>query len=163
MLLSGQMGETYEGFINTRQDLIERNMTLGQFMTYFKIYCNDFLFIVLQPGSQYIIQTMKLSYLEDYNELAHISLSLTNDGNGKKTRSLIDNEVMKQGTHAYLRIPEDMVNEDWFSYLEEKHNTVWYRSSETVLSENPHVYWLSKKKWPLNEQLNLHMLNYQEV
>ena len=39
VLLSGQMGETYDGFINTRQDLIESNMTLGQVMPYFMIFC----------------------------------------------------------------------------------------------------------------------------
>ena len=37
VLLQGQMGETYEGFINTRQDLIESNMILGPVMTYSKI------------------------------------------------------------------------------------------------------------------------------
>ena len=161
MLLSGQMGETYEGFINTRQDLIERNMTLGQFMTYFKIYCNDFLFIVLQPDGQWLIDVMGDSQLEDYKKLADISLSLDNDYGWVKTDSLIDNEVMKHGTHAHVTITEDIINT--YSDLEEKHNTVWYRSSETVLSENPYNHWLSKKKWPLNEQLNLHMLNYQEV
>ena len=104
---------------------------------------------------------MRYSQLEDYNKLADISLSLDNDYDEVKTDSLIDNEVMRHGTHAYAYVPEDIIN--IYSYLEEKHNTVWYRSTETVLSENPHSNWLSKKKWPINEQLNLHMLNYQEV
>ena len=37
VLLQGQMGNTYDGFINTREDLIERNMTLGQVSKYFMI------------------------------------------------------------------------------------------------------------------------------
>ena len=104
---------------------------------------------------------MRYSQLEDYNKLADISLSLDNDYDEVKTDSLIDNEVMKHGTHAYASVNEDIIY--WYPHLEEKHNTVWYRSSETVLSEYPYSNWMSKKKWPLNEQLNLHMLNYQEV
>ena len=161
MLLQGQMGDTYDGFINTRQDLIEKNMTLGQVMTYFKIYCNDFLFIVLQPDGQWIIDVMRDSQLEDYNKLADISLSLDNDWDYVKTDSLRDNEVMRLRTHATAATNEDIINS--YSLLEAKHNTLWYRSTETVMSEYPYSNWLSKKKWPLNEQLNLHMLNYQEV
>ena len=104
---------------------------------------------------------MRNSKHGEYNKLADISLSLDNDWDGKKTNSLVDNEVMRHGTYAIARAIEDIFQD--YSHLEEKHNTVWYRSTETVLSENPHTNWLSKKKWPLNEQLNLHMLNYQEV
>ena len=104
---------------------------------------------------------MRYSQLEDYNKLADISLSLDNDYDWVKTDSLIDNEVMKHGTHAYRSVNEDIIK--YYSHLEKKHDTVWYSSSETVLSEYPYQNWLSKKKWPLNEQLNLHMLNYQEV
>ena len=103
---------------------------------------------------------MRDSQLEEYNNLADISLSLDNDYDWEKTDSLIDNEVMKHGTHAFAYVNEVIIG---YSHLEEKHNTVWYRSTETLLSEYPHSNWLSKKKWPLNEELNLHMLNYQEV
>ena len=163
-MLQGQMGKTYDGFINTRRDLIESYMTLGQFMTYLMIYCNFFPFIVLPPGGQWMIREMRYSQLEEYNKLADITLSLDNDATDydvAETYSLIDNEVMKHGTHAYAYGTEEIINR--YSHLEEKHNTVWYRSSETVLSEYPYTNWLSKKKWPLNEELNLHMLNYQEV
>ena len=37
VLLQGQMGDTYDGFIDTRQDLIESDMTLGQVLKYFMI------------------------------------------------------------------------------------------------------------------------------
>ena len=161
MLLTGQMGETYDGFINTRQDLIESNMTLGQVITSFMICCNDMLFTVLNPDSQALIYLMRVSQHEDYNKLADISLSLDNDPDWVKTDSLIENGVMRLGTHAIARINADIINR--YSHLEEKHNTVWYRSSETVLSEYPYHNWLSKKKWPLNEELNLHIMRYQEV
>ena len=46
---------------------------------------------------------------------------------------------------------------------ETEYNPRWYRSRDTVLSEHPHSNWLSKKLWPLNEQLNIHILKYQEV
>ena len=61
MLLQGQMGDTYEGFIDTRQDLIESNMTLGKVMTYFMICQNDFIFIVLYSDTQWMIEEMRLS------------------------------------------------------------------------------------------------------
>ena len=96
--------------------------------------------------------------LEDYNQLAEITLSLEN---WAETNKLVANEVMNLRTHAYAYTKEYIIK--YNSDLEKKHDTVWYRSSETILSENPHTNWLSKKKWPLNEQLNLHMLNYQEV
>ena len=108
-----------------------------------------------------MINEMRISQHEDYNKLADISLSLHNDYDGIKTMSLIDSEVMSHGTHAFRAVNEDIINRH--SDLEEKHNTLWYRSTETVWSENPTYHWLSKKKWPLSEQLNLHMLNYQEV
>ena len=104
---------------------------------------------------------MRDSPQEDYNRLADISLTLDNDWDLTKTDSLVDSEVMRQRTYAFRAAPESIIND--YSHLEEKHNTVWYRGSETVLSEYPHSNWLSKKTWPLNEQLNLHMLNYQEV
>ena len=70
---------------------------------------------------------------------------------------------MRLGTHATVSTNQDILNNPHYSSLGDKHNTVWYRSTETVMSEYPHRNWLSKKKWPLSEQLNLHMLNYQEV
>ena len=108
-----------------------------------------------------MIAEMSRSPLEDYNKLADISLSLDNDLDHAKTESLIENEVLRHGTHAYRSTNENIINYD--SHLEEKHKTVWYRSTETVLSENPYNHWLSKKKWPLNEELNLHIMQYQEV
>ena len=98
---------------------------------------------------------------QEYKKLADISLSIDNDEWYHKTDHLRENEVLKLGTHATLAENQDIINR--YSRYEEKHNTVWYRSKETVMSEYPHNNWLSKKKWPLSEQLNLHMLNYQEV
>ena len=104
---------------------------------------------------------MRRSQLEEYNKLADISISFDNDESKHKTDQLRENEVIKLGTHATVSVNQHIIK--YYSHYAEKHNTVWYRSSETVLSEYPHSNWLSKKKWPLNEQLNLHMLNYQEV
>ena len=127
-------------------------------MPYFIICCNNFLFIVLTPNQHWVIEMMRKLPLEDYNQLAEITLSLEN---WAETNKLVANEVMNLRTHAYAYTKEYIIK--YYSDLEKKHDTVWYRSSETILSENPHTNWLSKKKWPLNEQLNLHMLNYQEV
>ena len=91
--------------------------------------------------------------------MADNSLSLYNWG---QTKKLIRNEVFRDGTHALLSLNEVIINTE-LSDLEEKHGYSWYRSTETVLSESPYLHWISKKKWALNEQLNLHMMNYQEV
>ena len=104
---------------------------------------------------------MRNSPLEEYHKLADISLSLDNDPYGVKTESLIEDGLFIHGTHAFTTRNEHVIN--FYSHWEKKHNTFWYRSSETFMSEIPYVSWLSKRKWPLNEQLNLHMLNYQEV
>ena len=106
---------------------------------------------------------MRNSPVEEYNKLADISISLDDEPTWPWTISLVENEVFRKKTHAYATTNERIINFNFWSDLEEKHNTVWYRSTETVMSENPHLNWLSKKKWPLNEELNLHMLNYQEV
>ena len=98
--------------------------------------------------------------MEEHNKLADISLSLDDEIDWPRTISLVENEVFRDGTHAFRTTNEGI---KYWSHLEEKHKTLWYRSTETVMSEYPHLNWLSKKKWPLNEELNLHMLNYQEV
>ena len=104
---------------------------------------------------------MREAQMEDYNKLADISLSMDNDPGYVKTDSLIENGVLRHGTHALIETPGTVTND--YSYMQEKHNILWYRGTEHVVSENPFLNWLSKKKWPLSEQLNLHMLNYQEV
>ena len=96
-----------------------------------------------------------------YNKLADITISLDNDWDAVKTNALIENKVIRDGTYAFAAVNEDILN--FYSHLEDKHRTHWYRGTGTILSEYPYLNWLSKKKWPLNEQLNLHMMNYQEV
>ena len=96
-----------------------------------------------------------------YNQLADITISLDNDWDGKKTDKLVENKVIRDGTHAFANSNEDLLQ--FYSHLEDKHKTHWYRGTGTILSEYPYYNWLSKKKWPLNEELNLHIMRYQEV
>ena len=104
---------------------------------------------------------MRKSQQDEYKKLADISLSIDNDEWYHKTDQLRENEVIKLGTHATVSTNQDIIK--YYSHYARKHNTSWYRSTETFMSEYPHANWRSKKKWPLSEQLNLHMLNYQEV
>ena len=122
---------------------------------------NDFPFIVLQPERKWIIERMEKSLHEDYNRIADISLSLDNDLEWVETDKLIEDQVFRDRTHAFLFSNEGVIN--GFSYLQKKYGHSWYRSTETVLSEYPYYNWQSKRRWPLNEQLNLHIMNYQEV
>ena len=96
-----------------------------------------------------------------YNQLADITISLDNDVDLVKTDALVENKVFIDRTHAFVSVNEDLLL--YYSHLEETYKTHWYRGTDTILSEYPYNNWVSKKKWPLNEELNLHIMRYQEV
>ena len=73
----------------------------------------------------------------------------------------MENKVIKDSRYAYAADIRSIVED--YTHLEEKYDTRWYRGKETVMSENPYSNWLTKKNWPLNEELNLHMLLFQQV
>ena len=117
--------------------------------------------LVFFPNHQWLIDHMRKSRDPTDNQLADITLSFTNDLYSEKTDTLIMNKVIIDGTHALAAVNQDILN----GYYEpaEELKTHWYRGTETILSEYPYSNWLSKKKWPLNEELNLHMMRFQEV
>ena len=104
---------------------------------------------------------MRNSSVSEYNQLADITISLTNDPDYKKTNALIEKGVFRDGTHAFAAKTDLIVNN--YQHLEEKYRTSWHRGTETVLSEYPFSNWVSKKRWPLNEELNIHMMLFQQV
>ena len=104
---------------------------------------------------------MRKSSDPTYSQLADITISLNNDLDNLKTDALVENKVIREGTHAFATVNEDILN--FYYLLEDKHKTHWYRGTDTILSEYPYSNWVSKKKWPLNEELNLHIMRYQEV
>ena len=108
-----------------------------------------------------MIEHMKKSNDPTYSQLADFTISLDNDLDFVKTDALIENKVIRDGTHALAVNNEDLLL--FYLHLENKHKTRWYRSTSTILSEYPYSNWLSRKKWPLNEELNLHIMQYQEV
>ena len=117
--------------------------------------------VVLPPDQQVWIDEMRDSSVSEYNKLADISISLQNDPDWEKTYALIEKGVFRDGTHAFSVSNEDILHN--YTHLEEKYDTSWHRSTETVMSENPYRNWLSKKRWPLNEELNIHMILFQQV
>ena len=104
---------------------------------------------------------MRKSNDPTYSQLADITISFDNDINWFKTDDWIEQKVIRDGIHAFAALNEDILN--YYSHLEDKYKTHWYRGTDTILSEYPYNNWLSKKKWPLNEELNLHIMQYQEV
>ena len=97
-----------------------------------------------------------------YSQLADITISLEKGGQQfLKTKALIEYKVFIDRTHAFATVNENIPL--YYSHLEDKYKTHWYRGTGTILSEYPYANWLSKKKWPLNEELNLHIMQYQEV
>ena len=104
---------------------------------------------------------MRNSTESEYNKLADITISLQNDPDWEKTYALIEKGVFRDGTHAVASTTDYIVNS--YQHLEKKYSTSWHRSTETVMSENPYTNWLSKKRWPLNDKLNIHMMLFQQV
>ena len=104
---------------------------------------------------------MRRSSDPTYSQLADITISFDNDLDLLKTNLFVEYQVIIDGTHAFVAVNEDILI--YYSHLEDKHKTHWYRGTDTILSEYPYYNWLSKKKWPLNEELNLHIMRYQEV
>ena len=96
-----------------------------------------------------------------YNMLADKSISLSNDWDHEMTNALVEEKVLKDGTHAYLTTIGDM--NDWREELARDYGTHWFKSSETVLSEYPFRNWMVRKKWPLKEKLILHVLHFQQA
>ena len=104
---------------------------------------------------------MRDSSVSEYRQMSGITISLSNDLDFMKTDALIENGVFRDATHAYATITENIINS--YQNLEDKYGISWHRSTETVLSENPYSGWVSKKRWPLNEELNIHMMLFQQV
>ena len=96
-----------------------------------------------------------------YSQLADITISLDNDWDWVKTDALVENKVFIDRTHAFVSDNSGILL--YYSHLEETYKTHWYRGTDTILSEYPYANWISRKKWPLNEELNLHIMRYQEV
>ena len=82
---------------------------------------------------------MRESFDPVYNMLAENTISLENDWDWKKTYVLIENNVLNDGTHAYMTGKTTIKN--W----QIAGNTHWFRSSETVLSEHPFSSWMFRE------------------
>ena len=39
---------------------------------------------------------------------------------------------------------------------------IWWRSDETVLTENPYTSFDMRKDWPLKEEMNMHLVRLQQ-
>ena len=108
-----------------------------------------------------MIDGMKDSSVKEYRQLVDITISLKNDPDYKKTNALIEKGIFRDGTHAFAAPTGYIANN--YQHLEGKYSISWHRSKETVWSENPHINWISKKRWPFNEELNIHMILFQQV
>ena len=93
-----------------------------------------------------MIEEMKESSYTEYNELAQLTISLDNDWDGVKTEELVETKVITAGTHAFGGPNAEIT--DIYKYMEEKFKFHWYRSTDTILSENPYSNWLTKGSYP---------------
>ena len=49
-----------------------------------------------------------------------------------------------------------------YLYPEEEEMGRWWRSEDTVLSENPYTGFQARKAWPLKEAINMHFVRLQQ-
>ena len=62
-------------------------------------------------------------------------------------------EVLELHTYGYAT--------DWLWPVEETWGR-WWRSEDTVLSENPYTGFQARRDWPLKEAMNLHFTHLQQ-
>ena len=60
---------------------------------------------------------------------------------------------MELNTHGYA------ISSLW---PEEEEMGRWWRSEDTVLSENPYTGFMVRKDWPLKEAINMHFVRLQQ-
>ena len=60
---------------------------------------------------------------------------------------------MELRTHGYVT--------DWLYHFEEEMGK-WWRSEDSILSENPYTGFQVRKDWPLKEALNMHFVRLQQ-
>ena len=60
---------------------------------------------------------------------------------------------MELRTHGYVA--------DYLYPMEEEMG-IWWRSEDTILSENPYTGFMVRKDWPLKEALNMHFARLQQ-
>ena len=60
---------------------------------------------------------------------------------------------MKLGTHGYA------TDKLW---PEEEAHGRWWRSEDTILSENPYTGFQARRDWPLKEEINMHFARLQQ-
>ena len=60
---------------------------------------------------------------------------------------------MKHRTHGFATD---------FLWPKEEAMGIWWRSEDTILSENPYTGWQVRKDWPLKEAMNMHFVRLQQ-
>ena len=100
-------------------------------------------------------------------KLSEIATSFDDDDILMKTAQEVFDKVFSSRTHAFVGYDPDIF---WAKgagareFIPDNFFSLWYRSTSILQGPyHPTVNWISKRKWPLNEQLNLHILNLQEV
>ena len=61
--------------------------------------------------------------------------------------------MIELGTHGYVTDKLWPEEEEW---------ALWWRSEDTILSENPYTGFGVRKDWPLKEAINMHFVRLQQ-
>ena len=78
------------------------------------------------------------------------------DGQWGQYVSMIANDVSGAGTHVYFGIGDAAFQNRYYEGN-------FYVGSEGLPGDNPYRSWMTSKAWPLNEELDRHILYFQQV
>ena len=81
------------------------------------------------------------------------------DGDFKSgLEGMIEERLVRKGKAAYLA----NYNFNILAY-EEKFGIRFWRGSEKLMSENPYIQWITKRRWTMNEELKMNQLLFIDV
>ena len=73
-------------------------------------------------------------------------------------RERLKEMIIEEGTYGFAMTERAMQDSEGRIFGR------WFKTRETLLSENPYTnFLLTLKKWPLNEQFVVHSLYFQQV
>ena len=107
-----------------------------------------------------------VQWLSESDDSSNIELAETatvlrvSAGDGKTAKYLIRHAALRDGTHSMLAAalePSDLEDGDRYNQ-----GMGWHRSRQSI-GNYPVFGYLAKKTWILNEDLSLHLLNFQQV
>ena len=121
--------------VNTAKEILDRGMVP-----------------MTQDGAQFYVDLLRQSSNPIYQKLADRAI-VPKDYD--ELIRFLEDDVLGAGTHVYLM--NNCVNFPWYSLGD------FHYSKDVLEGHSPWNVWIVNKKWPLHDQLSIHILIYQQV